>query len=541
MPTASTGGKSSGRNKAKPVGATDDVNGTMLQTFHWWSPSYKAAQNGEVAQGHWLALKEKAPELAKLGITSLWTPPFGKGGSGTNDVGYAVFSLYDLGEFDQKGGVPTKYGTKQELLDMIQEMHKNGVQVYADVVYNQRQGGEERELVTVQEYDSNNRNQPIGEPFEAYVYTNFKDKAEDKYSPDYKTTKDYFDTVGWIEWRNADGSFSGREGVFNLNGKGFEHGVAAEKGNYDFLCAADAEVNNPAVYAYLKKHLIWLTKETGIDGLRLDAVKHISFDFFNRLIPEIRQELGKEMFTVGEHYSNDVGELDAYLDNTNRNMSLFDFPLRQKFVTASQGEFDLRNLFDDTLVEEAPYHAVPFVDNHDLQALRVPDSCQVKKWFRPHAHASILLRKDGYPCVFAPDIYGAKYTSVEPGTDRMVDIEMEPVYGLPEMLAIRRDCNYGPQHDFIKFDDLNQQQPNPSSHVIAWTREGNDSHPASGLAVVLARSEECVKHLYVGTRHGGKKFVHFMDKTRVVEVGPEGYGDFKAFAGECAIYIPSSV
>ena len=70
-----------------------DQNGTMMQYFEWYLPSGML----------WNKMKEEAPNLAACGITALWIPPAYKGNSGINDVGYGVYDLYDLGEFDQKG------------------------------------------------------------------------------------------------------------------------------------------------------------------------------------------------------------------------------------------------------------------------------------------------------------------------------------------------------------------------------------------------------------------------------------------------------
>jgi alpha-amylase len=36
-------------------------------------------------------------------------------GGGGHSVGYDTYDLFDLGEFDQKGSVPTKYGTRDAL------------------------------------------------------------------------------------------------------------------------------------------------------------------------------------------------------------------------------------------------------------------------------------------------------------------------------------------------------------------------------------------------------------------------------------------
>lgn len=81
----------------------------MMQYFEWY---IKPDSN------HWKRLKEDAGHLKELGITSVWIPPCYKGTS-KDDPGYGVYDMYDLGEFDQKGDIPTKYGTKEELLEAI--------------------------------------------------------------------------------------------------------------------------------------------------------------------------------------------------------------------------------------------------------------------------------------------------------------------------------------------------------------------------------------------------------------------------------------
>lgn len=84
-------------------------NHTIMQFFEW---------HIEADGSHWNRLKDAAPQLKQKGIDSVWIPPVTKGQS-AKDTGYGVYDLYDLGEFDQKGSVPTKYGTKQELIDAI--------------------------------------------------------------------------------------------------------------------------------------------------------------------------------------------------------------------------------------------------------------------------------------------------------------------------------------------------------------------------------------------------------------------------------------
>ena len=75
------------------------MNGVMLQYFQWELP-----EDGR----WWKYTRRQARRLRRMGFTALWLPPAYKGAAGVKDVGYGVYDLYDLGEFDQKGTVRTK-------------------------------------------------------------------------------------------------------------------------------------------------------------------------------------------------------------------------------------------------------------------------------------------------------------------------------------------------------------------------------------------------------------------------------------------------
>ena len=56
----------------------------------------------------------------------MWLPPANKAAS-WKSLGYDPYDYYNLGEFDQKGGVPTWFGSKAELLDLIESAHAAGL------------------------------------------------------------------------------------------------------------------------------------------------------------------------------------------------------------------------------------------------------------------------------------------------------------------------------------------------------------------------------------------------------------------------------
>jgi hypothetical protein len=86
----------------------------------------------------WAELTQKMPEIAEAGYTSLWLPNPAKAGSGTYSVGYDQFDPFDLGDKNQCGTIATRWGTKDQLLQMVQTAHRFGLRVYFDNVMNHR-------------------------------------------------------------------------------------------------------------------------------------------------------------------------------------------------------------------------------------------------------------------------------------------------------------------------------------------------------------------------------------------------------------------
>src|SRR5690606_34052411 len=115
----------------------------------------------------------------------------------------------------------------------------------------------------------------------------------------------------------------------------------------------------------------------------------------------------RELYVVGEYWSHHIDELEDYLKLNP--VPLFDVPLHCNLFKASNSMgYDMRTIFDNSLVQRQPQMAVTFVDNHDTQPLQELES-HVEDWFKPLAYALILLREDGTPCVFHPVLYGARY------------------------------------------------------------------------------------------------------------------------------------
>jgi alpha-amylase len=141
------------------------ANGVLLQCFQWYTPA-----DGTL----WSNLAGWAEELANRGFTAVWLPPPGKGQAGGFDVGYGAYDLFDLGEFPQKGSTRTKYGTKDELVAAVHALHQHGIQTYADVVFNHKDGGDVAEEVWAQEVSWDDRNRALSDWFPIRAWTGFQ-------------------------------------------------------------------------------------------------------------------------------------------------------------------------------------------------------------------------------------------------------------------------------------------------------------------------------------------------------------------------------
>ena len=478
-----------------------NANETMIQYFEWYLPNDGL---------WWKRCAAKADNLRDLGITQVWLPPAYKGTS-QQDVGYGVYDMYDLGEFDQKGTVRTKYGTKQEYLDAIQAFHDAGIQVYADIVLNHRMGGDATEEVCAVTDSPENRNNQIGPEQRVKVWSRFTFPGrKGKYSR-FTWNHTHFRGTDWDEYSRVS------DRIFRFSGKRWAPNVDPEKGNFNYLMGMDVDTENPIVYREIVKWLVWYIRQTGIDGLRLDAVKHISFPFYRRLLSDIRSETGLDCPAVGEYWSGDVGRLLYYLDMVENEMSLFDVALHYNFFNASQGRCSLGHVFDNTLLEKRPEKAVTFVDNHDTQYGQSLQSF-VEEWFKPLAYALILLREEGVPCVFYSDYYGnpVKNTPMVPNLGKLIKLRSRYAYGA--------QVNY--------FDD---------EHLVGWTRRGDMAHGNSSMAVVMSDRDAGARRMEIGTVYAGESFYDALGNCpEPVVIDAEGFGDFRTEAGNVSVWVRQS-
>jgi len=349
------------------------LNGVMLQGFYWNTPINNP-------QGTWWqVLNSQAADFAAAGFTAVWLPPAYKGWNPTQtpaamDQGYGVYDRYDLGEFNQKGSVATRYGTLGQLQACIATLHDKKLQVYEDVVMNHLTGADAAETVTMLDGTSHS------------VYTKFT-------YPGRGTT---YSNYAW-QWYNFNGAQQApNNGFYQWHAWDF----AAYNNNaaYDALLGSEIRYSDVNQVNETIRWGNWLTTKLNLDGYRVDAAGHIQTAFLNQWFDQVKGS----RFAVSEAWFNQVSYLTDYVARTGGRTSLFDFPLHNLFVamSAGNGSWDMQGLKNAGFTNADGVHSVSFVDNHDTDK-----STSTVVNLKMLAYAYILLREKGYPCVFYKDYY----------------------------------------------------------------------------------------------------------------------------------------
>lgn len=387
----------------------------VLQAFWWdyWNNNYPAEWSTYLAH--------LAPRLRELGIDAVWIPPTSKNKNATSSVGYAPFDNYDLGDKFQGGSTRTRFGDKDEYLRAVAVLHANGIEVIQDVVFNHLVGA----------------GSDTGEGGEDPVAPNDKFKN--------------FRYVSWLTpgTNQSAASYLARRGRFPKNWQNFhpnpDHNTQGDDITGGFfgpdICyfgeARGLSSNasyNPAQSANhmrdgMRAWVVWLKKQTGVDGFRLDAVKHFenwaTKDFvWNLAYNAGFASGGSEMFCVGE-YVGSAGELDGWVDSVNNSdgftdvVGTFDFALRNalKSMTSGSGFFDLGSL--PGAQQQRRNRTVPFVNSHDTFRPQLDSNGRYIGWDsgnelgghidpndpRIQAATAVAFAVDGSPCVFFEDLF----------------------------------------------------------------------------------------------------------------------------------------
>ncbi|MSP26408.1 MAG: hypothetical protein EXR75_14900 [Myxococcales bacterium] len=147
----------------------------------------------------------------------------------------------------------------------------------------------------------------------------------------------------------------------------------------------DWNFQNEAARAFSVDNAIAWAKDTGADGFRLDAVKHIETEWLLDLRKRVRAELepasGEHFYMVGETFESGNRDLIKAYVGQDRLDGQFDFPLRGRVVeTLLRRTGTMHDLDGFLATNDAYYPGVmsTFIGNHDIS--RVIHTAEDKPW-----------------------------------------------------------------------------------------------------------------------------------------------------------------
>jgi alpha-amylase len=174
------------------------------------------------------------------------------------------------------------------------------------------------------------------------------------------------------------------------------------QGDWDMALAGMPDMNQdePYVRDQLFAWLRWLDDQTGVDGYRIDAVKHMPPGFTEGLLWQVQEGQGQQRFCVGEYYDGNPHTLAWWTHAVQGRSGVFDFTLFFQLLSMAHGggSFDMRGLrwhvFDD-------FRRVTFVNNHDT--FRRGNGLHL--WQRADLAYAFIMAATGYPSVYWEDLF----------------------------------------------------------------------------------------------------------------------------------------
>jgi pullulanase-type alpha-1,6-glucosidase len=421
-------------------------------------PADKAFYHGGDLKG----ITNKLDYLKGLGTTSIWMTPSFKnkpvqGGPGQESAGYHGYWITDFTQIDPH------LGTNEELKALIDAAHAKGMKVFFDIITNHT-----ADVISYQEPPPPDGDYPYisktaspftdvnGTPFDDLTYASGQDfpkldATSFPYTPMFPTEADK--TVKVPAWLNDPTYYHNRG---NANFDGTEGDVYGDFVGLDDLFTAQPAVRDGLIDIYKT----WA--EFGIDGFRIDTVKHVNIEFWQKFSPEILKAAAAankpKFFMFGEVYDGNPKNTSRYTTAGDLQATL-DFGFQLKATGFAQGKptTELRDLFalDDyyTDTNSNVYSSPTFLGNHDMgrigNFLKPSSSSPDELLQRDELAHSLMYLTRGQPVVY----YGDEQGFVGDGGDQLARQDMFPsqvdVYNDDDLIgtdATTKDDNFDTSH-----------------------------------------------------------------------------------------------
>ncbi|MGV9253040.1 pullulanase-type alpha-1,6-glucosidase [Streptomyces sp. NPDC003697] len=342
------------------------------------STGYDPTDKGFYQGGDLKGLTERLDYIKGLGTTSIWMAPIfknrpvqGAGDGGTSQASgtggaSAGYHGYWITDFTQ---VDPHFGTNKDLAHLISKAHAKGMKVFFDVITNHT-----ADVVDYREksYDYLSKGAfpyltKDGRPFDDADYADGRRKFPAVDAGSFPRTPEAARTSKVPAWLNDPAMYHDR-GDSTYAGESTTYG--------DFSGLDDLWTERPEVVRGMEKIYQRWVADFGIDGFRIDTVKHVNMEFWTQWATALDAYAAahgrKNFFMFGEVYSADTNVTAPYVTQGRLDATL-DFPFQDAArAYASQGGSAQRlaSVFGDdykyTTDKANAYEQVTFLGNHDM-------------------------------------------------------------------------------------------------------------------------------------------------------------------------------
>ncbi|MGW1585434.1 pullulanase-type alpha-1,6-glucosidase [Streptomyces sp. NPDC002386] len=355
------------------------------------STGYDPTDKGFYQGGDLKGLTKRLDYIKGLGTTSIWMAPIFKNRpvQGTGDNASAGYHGYWITDFTQ---VDPHFGTNKDLSTLISKAHAKGMKVFFDVITNHT-----ADVVDYQEKSYGYLSKGAfpyltrdGRPFDDSDYAGGTKKFPATDAGSFPYTPRVTSRSKVPAWLNDPTMYHNR-GDSTYAGESTTYG--------DFSGLDDLWTERPEVVKGMEKIYQRWVGDYGIDGFRIDTVKHVDMDFWTQWATALDTYAAahgrKNFFMFGEVYSADTSVTSPYVTQGRLDATL-DFPFQDAArAYASQGGSaqKLAGVFGDdykyTSGKANAYEQVTFLGNHDMGRIGY-----FLKQDNPKATDAEILQKD---------------------------------------------------------------------------------------------------------------------------------------------------
>ncbi|WP_197530624.1 hypothetical protein [Bythopirellula polymerisocia] len=292
----------------------------------------------QMFEAKWDTIENRQVDLFYAGYGAMWLPPPQRSDTGPFSVGYDVFDRFDLGQPENQ----TLYGTEAGLKSLVKTAHRASVSVYTDMIWNHNGFGSSNDASFV----------ALG-GYPGFVMTQIGDPYGDFHNPsinfdnnpiegrlaglyDIAQEKNYTFIRNPVEEGNPNNIPAGT--TYNkpdsnnarfytdqdLGGTSvFDPALNTNVILYDFNTltplSGDPVLENAT--GLLMRNARWMIQEIGVDGFRLDAVRHMptwALNFLDQAVFRANPRLNldgtiKPVYSFGEVFDGNKGTVQNYI------------------------------------------------------------------------------------------------------------------------------------------------------------------------------------------------------------------------------------